>query len=169
MDSDINFGGNKNINLDGRTVRTNRATYPAITATQIAESPTTRRFAGPVKIGIQSMDQGHLSTGGRRFYGDMSEILVFNRDISTTEETQVRSYLSLKYGITLDQTTPTSYLASNGTTRMWDESLGKTYNHDIFGIGLDSASGLDQRVSKSQNPSTVFTCLLYTSPSPRDA
>ena len=39
--------------------------------------------------------------GGRRFFGDMSEIIVYNYDISPIEEQQVRSYLALKYGTTL--------------------------------------------------------------------
>ena len=91
----------------------------------------------------------HLFIGGRtsnNWYGDISEVIFYADELSDLERGRVESYLSLKYGLTLDQTTPQNYTASDGT-KMWnkDASGASTYNNDIAGI-----------------------CLLYTSPSPRD-
>jgi hypothetical protein len=40
---------------------------------------------------------------------------------------------------------------------MWDSSVDSDYNKDIFGIGRDDASTLDQRVSRSANTGSVIT------------
>jgi hypothetical protein len=38
--------------------------------------------------------------------------------MNATDVQKVESYLALKYGITLDQTNPQDYLASDGSTKM---------------------------------------------------
>ena len=55
--------------------------------------------------------------------GIMPEVIVYNRGVSDTERRQIESYLALKYGVTLDQTTPQDYIASDGATLMWDASV----------------------------------------------
>ena len=89
----------------------------------------------------------------------LSELLVFNRALSINEIMQVHSYLSLKYGITLDQNTPTDYVDSNSDI-IWNATANTGYNNDIFGIGRDDASGLNQKVSKSINSGTILTMAL---------
>jgi hypothetical protein len=77
----------------------------------------------------------------------LSESVVYNRDLTTTEQIQVNSYLAIKYGNTLDQAGATAkYLASNGTTIIWDKI---THWNNVFGIGRDDCSALNQRQSKS--------------------
>lgn len=80
-----------------------------------------------------------------------------NHQGAGNEKKRIESYLALKYGITLSQTTATDYLASNGATKMWDSAVNNNYNNDIFGIGQDDDSELDQRISKSVNPNTILT------------
>jgi hypothetical protein len=64
----------------------------------------------------------------------------------------IESYLALKYGITLGNTThAVDYLASDGTV-IWAGST--TYQNDVHGIGRDNTYGLDQRSSKSEYPKT---------------
>ena len=46
------------------------------------------------------------------YSGDIAEIITFNRRLSSFESQIVNSYLSLKYGITMDQTSGTDYLLS---------------------------------------------------------
>ena len=83
-------------------------------------------------------------------YLDFAEIIIYESDNSLLEHNKVESYLALKYGITLDQTTAQNYTASNGITEMWDATTATTaYNNDIFGIGKDELSGLSQKVSNS--------------------
>lgn len=89
--------------------------------------------------------------------GHISEIIGFPADLSTGgQREQVLSYLALKYGITLDQTTNFDYLASDGTV-IWDATTAGVFNNNIFGIGRDNASQLHQKVSHSVNPGTILT------------
>lgn len=82
------------------------------------------------------------------YTGIIPEIILFNRVISPKERRQVESYLALKYGITLNQEFPTSYLSSHGKI-IWDAELNETYNRNIAGIGRDDLSGMNQAVSES--------------------
>ncbi|WP_149304987.1 LamG-like jellyroll fold domain-containing protein [Pareuzebyella sediminis] len=91
--------------------------------------------------------------------GTMPELLVYNRELSSTERQRVESYLSIKYGLSLDQSTATDYLASDGTIT-WDASNNSGYNNDIFGIGRDDNSSLNQKVSKSVNSGSILTMAL---------
>jgi len=100
---------------------------------------------------------------GQRYTGSVAEFLVFPTDLITAGTVpKLNAYLGLKYGITLNQTTPQSYFASNGTTKMWDHTLAfsSTYNKDIFGIGRDDGSGLIQKVSASVNAGSILTVAL---------
>ena len=56
------------------------------------------------------------SGGGISFNGHMSEVVSYNRVLTPAERNQVESYLAIKYGITLNQATPTNYVASDGST-----------------------------------------------------
>ena len=88
-------------------------------------------------------------------------MIVYTGNPSDIEEQQIRSYLALKYGVTLDQTATTDYLTSAGTgTLMWDSSEDIAYNENIFGIGRDDDSALDQRVSSSVNSGSLLTVAL---------
>ncbi len=102
----------------------------------------------------------NLGFGNLTYYdGDIPEVIMYSQELLPLEKLRVNSYLALKYGITLDQTTPQNYIASDGTTTMWiNDSDG--YNSDIFGIGRDDNSGLDQRVSKSINTGSIITASL---------
>ncbi|WP_282021175.1 FG-GAP repeat domain-containing protein [Tenacibaculum aiptasiae] len=84
------------------------------------------------------------------FNGDISEVILYSRVLSSTERHRVNTYNAIKYGITLNQTTPTNYVASDGTV-IWDTTVNSTYAHDIAGIGRDESSALHQKQSKSVN------------------
>ncbi|MBK6995182.1 MAG: hypothetical protein IPH31_09730, partial [Lewinellaceae bacterium] len=89
----------------------------------------------------------------------LAEVIVY-RDASAmtaTDVQKIESYLALKYGITLDQTTATDYLASNGTTKMWDATVNAAYRYNIAGIGKDICQQLHQKQSRSVNPSQFIT------------
>lgn len=86
----------------------------------------------------------------------IAEIMVYNTGVSVTQANQIESYLALKYGITLDQTTPTNYVYSNGSI-IWSASIAGSYNRDIAGIGSDVTNSLSQKKSRSiNNPSDVM-------------
>ncbi len=86
------------------------------------------------------------------------KIIIYNRFLDPIERQRVNSYLALKYGFSLDQSTPQSYLAS-GSHLMWDKDAAgaSTYNNGLFGIGRDDASNLAQVKSLGQTATNMIT------------
>ena len=92
---------------------------------------------------------------GFGFYnGEIAELVVYNGVITAAQLQRIHSYLALKYGITLDQSTPQNYVASNSAV-IWNGATYNGYKNDIAGIGRDDNSVLDQRKSISSNNSPV--------------
>nr|WP_321357917.1 MBG domain-containing protein [uncultured Draconibacterium sp.] len=109
---------------------------------------------GAMMIGLDA-DNAEAQDGGNLLNGNVGEVIMFNKKLSAPDQQKVGSYLALKYGISLSS----NYIASDGTTSMWaDDSDG--YDQNIFGIGRDDASGLNQKVSKSVSAGTVLTVAL---------
>ncbi|WP_373396608.1 hypothetical protein V8V91_17825 [Algoriphagus halophilus] len=80
------------------------------------------------------------------FDGEVAEIILFPFSLTESERISIESYLALKYGISLDPSV-TNYLSSDSTI-IWDQL---NYWNDIFGIGKDDVSGLNQNQSNSIN------------------
>lgn len=94
-------------------------------------------------------------TSGASFSGEIAEIMTFARVLTTDEQKGVESYLAVKYGITLDQTTPSDYIlrSSGSVVTIWSAASGGIYNIDIAGIARNDIQGLYQNRSKSMNNS----------------
>lgn len=89
------------------------------------------------------------------FTGYIPEAIVYSTALTATQVQQVESYLAIKYGITLDQSTSQNYISSAGAGSIfWDASAGGVYKNNIAGIGRDDASALLQKQSKSINSNT---------------
>ena len=102
---------------------------------------------GALMIGLDA-DGAEAQDGDNHLKGNIGEVIMFRKKLSDLDRQKVESYLALKYGISLTS----NYIASDETTSIWtDDSDG--YNKDVFGIGQDDASGLDQKVSRSVNSS----------------
>lgn len=69
------------------------------------------QLTNPTRFGI---GQHETVSAGGQFVGDIMEAIVYSGALSTVNVNKVSSYLALKYGITLDQTTPTNYTFSGG-------------------------------------------------------
>lgn len=95
------------------------------------------------------------SLPNRIFKGDIAEVIVYRGTLSSGQTQQIESYLGLKYGLSLDQTTTTDYLASDGTTKIWDATASAGYTTEITGIGRDDQSGLNQKQAKSSQNAIV--------------
>ena len=53
----------------------------------------------------------------------VAEVIIYNTAITVAQQNQVESYLAIKYGITLDQTTARNYIFANGTVTSWNAAL----------------------------------------------
>ncbi|SDM47709.1 hypothetical protein SAMN05421823_11435 [Catalinimonas alkaloidigena] len=107
------------------------------------------------------------SSGAAAFFnGKVAEVITFTNRTADAEHARIQSYLAIKYGLTLDQTTRQDYVASNGTVLfpatqvLPDFSL---YANDIAAIGRDDLSALDQRASRSVNSDAIVTVTHPTS------
>ena len=123
-----------------------------------------------VMIGARRSGDGPNNTGsGNVLSGDVAEIIVYNRELNTTEIQKVNSYLAIKYGITLgynDETfvlgnspetqgitysgASSDYIASDGST-LWNGAANSGFGYNVFGIARDDNSNLMQLKSKSSN------------------
>lgn len=113
--------------------------------------------------GSTQYDDG-TNSSTNSFEGEISEFIYCNEPTAflSAQRNRIESYLAIKYGITLDQSTPINYVNSDGTT-IFDATNSTAlggfvdYNHDIAGIGRDDASELDQPASKSENSDAIVT------------
>ncbi|OEK06856.1 hypothetical protein [Roseivirga misakiensis] len=112
-------------------------------------------------LGTYNYTLGDDDTGGNDFVGFLGEVIVYAGTLSATDRQKVQSYLAIKYGITIDQSSNTDYLASDDGV-IWEASVNSTYNSDIAGIGRDDMSCLDQKQSVSQNSDAIVTMGLGT-------
>lgn len=115
----------------------------------------------PLTIGnyFETYTIGSGAGGGWPATAKIAEIIIYGSVHNAAERNQVSSYLALKHGITLDQTTAQDYTASDGTTKMWIAANAGTFNNDIIGIGRDDDSELAQLKSKSVNADGIITLL----------
>ena len=67
------------------------------------------------------------------------ESIVYSRMLSNRERQKIDTYLALKYGVTLDQTAPSSYVGSDGRV-VWDAVTNAEFSHHIFGLCNDTIS-----------------------------
>jgi len=110
--------------------------------------------------GVGYIGRGDNSNGGLKGY--ISELIIFNDELSTRRIRKIQSYLAIKYGITLDNTgggVKGDYSDSNDG-RMWNANQNISfirYHNNIIGIGKDEASGLDQEKSTEVRTETSLT------------
>jgi len=65
------------------------------------------------------------------------------------------SYLSIKYGLTLNQGTPQNYISSSGTILYDASGALSSYTFNIAGIGRDDSSALNQKQSRSSTTNSI--------------
>ncbi|MEI9920222.1 MAG: T9SS type A sorting domain-containing protein [Bacteroidota bacterium] len=97
----------------------------------------------------------HATNTGGGLHGDLAEVIVYNTALSNTDRPKIESYLAIKYGITLDQTTATDYVNAAGVPIYPATGTHDNYDMNIAGIGRESASGLNQTASQSQNSQSM--------------
>ncbi|MDJ0960174.1 MAG: Ig-like domain-containing protein [Acidimicrobiia bacterium] len=91
---------------------------------------------------------------GEYLDGKIAEVISYSTRATDAEHQRIQSYLAIKYGLTLDQTTPYNYVRSDGTV-IWDATVNTSYKNDIAGIGQDDAAALDQTASRSVSADSI--------------
>ncbi|MEP2374994.1 MAG: T9SS type A sorting domain-containing protein, partial [Ekhidna sp.] len=131
------------------------------TATNVVQSAGTLDVGGTFVLG-QDLDDFTTPAfdNTRVLQGQLGDVMYFSRIITDTERQQVSSFLAIKYGITLDQTTDQDYLNSIGEAIypvVTETASYAAYDNDIAGIGRDDGSRLSQLRSKSINSDAIIT------------
>ncbi|WP_295222094.1 hypothetical protein [uncultured Chryseobacterium sp.] len=86
------------------------------------------------------------------------EVLVFDNNLSTLDKQKIETYLSVKYGITINDISENNYVSSAGDI-LWDSKKNKNYNLRITGLGRDDAFGLYQKQSKNSEDEHIIMSL----------
>jgi hypothetical protein len=86
------------------------------------------------------------------------EILVFDTNLSTVDKQKVETYLSIKYGITINDISEKNYVSS-GNEVIWDSKKNKNYNFRITGLGRDDLFGLYQKQSTNSEDAHIVVSL----------
>lgn len=116
---------------------------------------TTSFSATAFNAGAYAIGAG-IDNGPSQFMnGDVAEVIMFNTSLSAADKNKVESYLALKYGFTLDQSTATNYVIDAST--VWNAAANAGYNNNIAGIGRNDNSALSQLKSQSINPDGMLT------------
>jgi hypothetical protein len=91
----------------------------------------------------------------KAFKGLIAEVMVFDQVLSFMERIQVQTYLSIKYGIPLQE----GNYVSSAEVLLWNAEENKEYAHRISGLGRDDAFKLYQKQARSALDSTGLLLL----------
>jgi hypothetical protein len=131
------------------------STIPVLNvSTQFWGTPKEVVSEGAVLLGGLSYDFEQVKS----FQGGLAEVIMYHRFLGQEERERIESYLALKYGITLPQS---SYFSSTGET-IWDYFENKAFSNRIAGIGRDDGFQLDQKQSSSSAAPGFLTIGLGT-------
>lgn len=86
------------------------------------------------------------------------ELLVFSKNLANHEKQKIETYLSLKYGISINYISEKNYLSSEGNI-IWNFRDNKKYGYRITGIGRDDVFKLYQKQSSNSDRGTVTFAL----------
>lgn len=105
------------------------------------------------QMGVGNSPDSSFTNG---WNGNVNEIMYYPWDLTAIERQKINSYLGIKWGVTLDQTTATDYLDSNGSV-IWNAASGGIYKNDITGIGRDDCGALYQKQSTSTDGDDIVS------------
>ncbi len=109
----------------------------------------------PLSLPVAYLGDNVLSGGGGFWFsGQIGDLIVYDKTLTATEQQRVETYTGIKYGITLSQTVPTDYLATDASV-IWNATTNVAYRHSITGIGRDDLEGLDQKQSRNSDSSRL--------------
>jgi hypothetical protein len=120
---------------------------------------------GSYTVANNTFSVGRDRNGTDYMNGDIAEVIIYTgtsatADITAADLQKIQSYLSLKYGISLDPAGQADYVSSGGTT-YWSGAANTGYQNNIIGLGRDDNSALYQKEATSY-PDTSVTLFLGT-------
>ncbi len=89
---------------------------------------------------------GDRSSNDSKLNGWLAEVINYEVSKAGIGRDNIESYLSIKYGIK-----KTGNLISSSNAIVWDATANASYDNDVFGIGKDDLSVLNQIISNSIN------------------
>ena len=152
-----------NLGLTTYSVTNNRAELVVNARTLDGREPPPDRFS------TINLPPGNATVLGGDYNGDIPEFLEFKRHLDAPQRTRVQSYLALKYGLTLDRDgLDRGELKDKAYTSGGDKAVYSysDYWNSIIGIGRDSVTKLDQRVSRSMQKISTDTLWVASGDSP---
>ncbi|MCF8348313.1 MAG: T9SS type A sorting domain-containing protein [Bacteroidales bacterium] len=78
----------------------------------------------------------------------ISELIIYPSSLSATDRQKVQSYLAIKYGLSLGNNIDAALYYNSAGSLVY---INAAYNQDVFGIGKDDGSALNQTQSNSMN------------------
>jgi hypothetical protein len=118
--------------------------------TEGAASTNAAFTAAALASRVYTVGSRYTGSASQYLTGQIAEVILYDRLVSAAERNQIESYLAIKYGITLSQAAPQNYSSSTGAI-VWSGTVSSSYKNNIFGVGIDNASGLSQTASVSIN------------------
>lgn len=114
----------------------------------------------------QGATLGGASLTDGSFVGLISEVFFYERALTSDEQNKIRSYLGMKYALTLD-TNGTSttenydYILSDNITKVWpgNSTPNSGYHNNIVGLVRDDAQSLNILRSRSTATGSAITLL----------
>ncbi|MFI0491058.1 LamG-like jellyroll fold domain-containing protein [Flavobacterium sp.] len=148
--TEIYKNGKRIDNTDGQTVASDQVTF---TGTMNFSEFNNLQY----NLGV-----GRFTLGGNApsyLDGRMTEVVSYSSPKTALEQQKIQSYLGIKNGITLhamgsitsDDLCDVNYIDSSANI-IWNTTANSGYNYDIAGIGRDDNTQLNQKQSKTENP-----------------
>ena len=103
------------------------------------------RTAAPTEGAFLALGSGGKTREGKPFKGRLLEFIAFDRALSFLERIQVQTYLSIKYGIPLQEG---NYVSAREAV-LWHSEDNQAFSTRVTGIGRDDVFGLYQKQSAS--------------------
>jgi hypothetical protein len=128
--------------------KANRTTFELSKPVNLTENSmkTAIYYGASKKLSYSIWKQKEVSSLNSDFNGYIPELIIYNRTLSQNEALRVQTYLSIKYGTTLD----TTYVGSDSSI-LWDinNPVTRMFHHRVCAIGKDSTSGIFQPKSNT--------------------
>lgn len=99
-----------------------------------------------------------LEKGPDYFSGLFPEYIAYDRQLSENERNRIESYLALKYGITKWNT---EHYQNAKNKIFWDKTNNNLFANNIFGIGRDDISGLNQLQCESAHAKDLLVAAIH--------